>query len=153
MFRGKDVEEIQELKREGLSMRAISRLTGYSRKTIARYLLKPLGRPVCGPRAAAASKLEPFKPYLKERLQTGVWNAQVLLRELRERSYAGSIVVRINRHLRQIPIVIDALCRLDKETTCSVEGWGGNRWQFCNRTGHSTTVLLAPARKRTFGSC
>jgi transposase len=35
------------------------------------------------------SKLEPFKPYLKERLQAGVWNAQVLLRDLRERNYGG----------------------------------------------------------------
>ena len=29
LFRGKDVEEISELKREGLSIRAISQLTGY----------------------------------------------------------------------------------------------------------------------------
>ena len=93
MFRGKDVEEIQELKREGLSIRAISRLTGYSRKTVARYLLQRAGRPVYGPRPAAASKLEPFKPYVKERLQAGVWNARVLLRELRERSYSGSYTI------------------------------------------------------------
>ena len=89
MFRGKDVEEISELKREGLSIRAISRLTGYGRKTIRKYLLAPTGRPVYRPRPAAVSKLEPFKPYLQERLQAGVWNAQVLLRELRERNYGG----------------------------------------------------------------
>ena len=64
MLRGKDVEEINELKREGLSIRAISRLTGYDRKTIGKYLLKPTGRPVYGPRPASVSKLEPFKPYL-----------------------------------------------------------------------------------------
>jgi hypothetical protein len=89
VFRGKDVEEISELKREGLSIRAISRLTGYGRKTISKHLLSPTGRPVYGPRSAAVSKLEPFKPYLKERLQAGVWNVQVLLRELRERNYGG----------------------------------------------------------------
>ena len=44
MLRGKDVEEISELKREGLSIRAISRLTGYGRKTIRKYLLAPAGR-------------------------------------------------------------------------------------------------------------
>ena len=93
MFRGKDVEEINELKREGLSIRAISRLTGYDRKTISKYLLTPTGRPVYGPRPAAVSKLEPFKPYLKERLQAGVWNAQVLLRELRERNYTGGYTI------------------------------------------------------------
>lgn len=39
------------------------------------------------------SKLEPFKPYLAERLGAGVWNAQVLLRELRERSYGGGYTI------------------------------------------------------------
>jgi hypothetical protein len=33
--------------------------------------------------------LEPFKAYLKERLQAGVWNGAVLLQELRERNYSG----------------------------------------------------------------
>jgi transposase len=87
------VEEISELKREGLSIQAISQLTGFDRKTIRKYLLKPEGRPVYGPRSAPVSKLEPFKPYLKERLQAGVWNAQVLLRELRQRNYSGGYTI------------------------------------------------------------
>ena len=93
MFRGKDVEEISELKREGLSIQAISQLTGFDRKTIRKYLLKPEGRPMYGPRPAPVSKLEPFKPYLKERFQAGVWNAQVLLRELRQRNYSGGYTI------------------------------------------------------------
>ena len=36
MLRGKDVQEIEDLKRQGLSIRAISRLTGYDRKTISK---------------------------------------------------------------------------------------------------------------------
>jgi transposase len=56
LLRGRDVDVIKELKREGLSMRAISRLTGYDRKTIGRYLLAPAGRPVYGPRPAPPSK-------------------------------------------------------------------------------------------------
>jgi len=71
VFRGKDVEEISELKREGLSIRAISRLTGYSRRRSASTYWHPRAA-VYGPRPAAVSKLEPFKPYLKERLQAGV---------------------------------------------------------------------------------
>jgi transposase len=89
LLRGRDVDEIKELKREGLSIRAISRLTGYDRKTISRYLLAPAGRPVYKTRPSAATNLEPFKAYLKERLKAGVWNAQVLFRELRERDYGG----------------------------------------------------------------
>ena len=83
MFRGKDVEEINQLKREGLSILAISNLTGYDRKTIRKYLRGPEARPVYGPRAAPVSKLAPFEPYLRERLQAGVWNRRrtpVLLR-------------------------------------------------------------------------
>jgi len=83
------VDEIQQLKREGLSILAISNLTGYDRKTIRKYLLKATAKPVYGPRPALGSKLEPFKGYLGERLQAGVWNARVLLRELRSRNYQG----------------------------------------------------------------
>ena len=74
MLRGRDVEEVVELKRQGLSIRAISRLTGYDRTTITKYLSAPAGRPVYGPRIPVQSKLEPFKSYLKERLRAGVWN-------------------------------------------------------------------------------
>lgn len=89
MLRGKDVQEIEELKRQGLSIRAISRLTGYDRKTISKYLIHPAGVPTYGPRAKQPGKLDRFRPYLQERMQAGVWNARVLLRELRQRGYAG----------------------------------------------------------------
>jgi transposase len=90
VLRGRDVDEVVELKQQGLSIRAISRLTGYDRTTISRYLSAPSNRPVYGPRVPAQNKLEPFKPYLKDRQRGGVWNARVLLRELRERNYDGS---------------------------------------------------------------
>jgi len=89
VLRGRDVQEIEELKRQGLSIRAISRLTGYCRKTIRRYLLEPEAVPVYGPRAKEPGKLDPFKGYLEQRMSAGVWNARVLLRELRELGYAG----------------------------------------------------------------
>jgi transposase len=86
------VDEINELKRSGMSIVAISNLTGYDRKTIRKYLLRPLP-PAYPVRPAMTSKLEPFKPYLTERLKAGVWNAQVLLRELRERNYQGGYTI------------------------------------------------------------
>lgn len=93
MLRGKDVEEIEGLKRQGLSIQAISELTGYDRKTVRKYLVLPDGIPVYRPREPLPSKLDGFKPYLQERLAAGVWNARVLLRELRERSYNGSYTI------------------------------------------------------------
>lgn len=81
------------MKRAGLSVRAISRLTGYDRKTVSKYLLKAGTVPRYGPRDQQPSKLEAHKPYLEERLKAGVWNAQVLLRELRQRGYHGGYTI------------------------------------------------------------
>lgn len=83
------MREIQELKRQGLSVSAISTLTGYDRKTIRKYLATEAPVPRYGPRAPRPSKLDPFKPYIEGRLQAGVWNAEVLLRELRQQGYTG----------------------------------------------------------------
>jgi transposase len=82
------VDEIEELKRQGLSIRAISRLTGFDRKTITKHLEAP-GIPTYAARPPQPGKLDDFKDYLEERLKAGVWNARVLLREVRERGYKG----------------------------------------------------------------
>ena len=120
------MQEIYEYRRQGLSLSAMSRLTGYDRKTIRSYLNRgrltagvavletgvvacpdsdepertPAGPglgaapiPVYGPRAPRGCKLDPFKPYLQERMRAGVWNCAVLLRELRERGYEGGHTV------------------------------------------------------------
>ena len=83
LLRGGDVHEFQELQRQGLSITRIRQITGYDRKTIRKYLAAPVVVPTYGPRAPRPSKLDPFQPFIEERLQAGVWNAEVLLRELR----------------------------------------------------------------------
>jgi transposase len=93
LLRGGEVQDIQELKRQGLSICAISSLTGFDRKTVRRYLAGGGQTPLYGPRAPRPSKLDPFKPYVEGRLKAGVWNAQVLLRELRERGYDGGATI------------------------------------------------------------
>jgi len=93
LLRGKDVQELKELQRQGMSIQAISELTGWDRKTIRKYMQAAGVVPEYGPRRAQPSKLDAFKPYLEERLRAGVWNARVLLRELRERNYTGSYTI------------------------------------------------------------
>jgi transposase len=83
------VHDIEQLKREGLSVSAISALTGYDRKTVRKYLDTREAVPVYGPRPPRPSKLDPFRDYIEERLSAGAWNAVVLLRELRQRGYSG----------------------------------------------------------------
>jgi transposase len=88
------VDEINELKQLGMSLQAIGALTGHDRKTIRKYLAQTMGtRPSYGPRAPRPSKLDAFRLYLEERCKAGVWNAVVLLRELRERGYDGSYTI------------------------------------------------------------
>src|SRR5947209_8865169 len=82
-----------EMKREGLSTQAISKLTGYDRKTVRKYLLKPEAVPRYGPRLKRASKLDLYKPYLQDRMKAGVWNGQVLVREIRQRGYHGGCTI------------------------------------------------------------
>jgi len=76
-----------------MSVQGISKLTGWDRKTVRKYLLRPNALPEYGPRRRQASKPDQFKSYLEERMRAGVWNAQVLLRELRERSYTGGYTI------------------------------------------------------------
>ncbi|MGB7729138.1 MAG: IS21 family transposase [Candidatus Acidiferrum sp.] len=90
------MQELTELQRQGMSIQGISKLTGWDRKTVRKYLLQPNAMPEYGPRRRQASKLDPFKPYLEERMRAGVWNAQVLLRELRGRNYTGGYTILKN---------------------------------------------------------
>lgn len=96
------MNEIQELKRQGLSISQIAALTGFNRRTVRKYLAHP-ATPRYGPRAPRPTLLAPFAPYLNERLQAGVWNAVVLHRELQARGYTGSYsaVKRYLQPLRQ----------------------------------------------------
>ena len=87
------MNDIAELKRQGLSIQAISTMTGFDRKTIRRYLREPEAKPEYGPRPKPPSILDPHKTYVAERLLAGVWNASVLLRELRERGYPGGYTI------------------------------------------------------------
>lgn len=159
------MDEIKELKREGLSIRAISRLTGYDRKTVGRYLLAPSSRPVYGPRPAQPGKLEPFKPYLRERLRAGVWNAQVLMRELRERSYCGcySILTDWLRPQRKEAFAV-AVRRFETPPgkqaqadwghlgSLSEDGSERSMWGFTITLGYSRMMMAEAATNQKLGT-
>jgi transposase len=87
------MEEIRRLRREGLSISKIAQLTGRDRSTVRKYLDPSIKQPVYRPRPKRPSKLDPHVSYLQERGKEGVWNAAVLLRELRERGYTGGYTI------------------------------------------------------------
>ncbi len=99
MLRIADVNAIVALRRKGLSLRGISRLSDHSRQTVRKYLDLPDGRPGRCPRLAPPTKLEPFKTYLEERLQGPGWTAKALLSEVQHRGYHGSYAA-LGRYFR-----------------------------------------------------
>jgi len=92
LLRGENVNEIEEMRRAGLSVSDISRQTGYDRKTVRRYLERP-EVPEYGPRERRSGPLDNYKGYVDERLKAGVWNGVVLLSELRGRGYTGGYTI------------------------------------------------------------
>src|SRR5262245_12730996 len=100
LLRGAEVNEILEMKRAGLSVTGISNAIGIDRKTVRKYL-DIAETPTDGPRAPRPRILDPFRPYIDQRLAAGVWNGAVLLRELRERGYGGGYTV-VTDYLRPL---------------------------------------------------
>src|SRR5258708_35248210 len=71
LLRGRDVQELKELQRQGMSIQAISELTGWDRKTIRKYVQAAGGAPECGPAPAPPRELDASKPYLGQPLRAG----------------------------------------------------------------------------------
>ena len=70
-----------------------SLLSGTTWAFVALRLPPAITKPVYKPRSKRQRKLDAHKRYLEERLTEGVWNAVILLRELRERGYTGGSTI------------------------------------------------------------
>lgn len=98
---------IRHLNTKGLNISEISRKTGHDRKTVRKYIhaeeiLKNSKRKPRG------SILDPYKDYIKERLEEYPLSAVRILEEIQERGYPGSYTVvkefvRTIRLSKQIP--------------------------------------------------
>lgn len=83
---------IHEMKQKGMSINQIAQELGRDRKTIRRWLKEgpPEGyqRIVTKPR-----KLDPFKDYIRMRMNEGCLNAVILFEEIREQGYRGGSTI------------------------------------------------------------
>src|SRR6185369_11029928 len=85
--------EIKVLARRGVAIRDIARQLGCSRNTVRRYL-KEADALRYGPRPARATKPDPFKAYVLERIKAARphWiPAAVLYREIAELGHVGGL--------------------------------------------------------------
>ena len=62
---------IRDLYLQGFNISEISRRTGYARETVRKYLNKKTG-PEPQKRPPKPSKLDPYKPYIQEKINEGV---------------------------------------------------------------------------------
>jgi transposase len=97
---------ILDLARQGLSVSAIARRTGYDRKTVRKYIDRGLEPPAYKPRGPGPSRTRPFEAYLRERLERfPELTGRRLHREIRELGFEGaySTVTEFVRTLRPVP--------------------------------------------------
>lgn len=97
---------ILDLHQQGLSVSAIARRLKLDRKTVRKYIERGLEPPVYGPRAPRPQKLDPYLPFLRDRLQAYPQLTAVrLAREIRPLGFTGSYtaVKAAVRALRPLP--------------------------------------------------
>ncbi len=93
MLTQESLVEIHVLHRQGHSIRAIAKALQVSRNTVRRYLRDIAKTPTYSERSARASKLDPFKPYLVQRVSAAKpdWiPATVLFREIQQQGFTGN---------------------------------------------------------------
>lgn len=120
----RDYTLIQYLRHQGHSERHIARMLGMSRGKV-RCFYHAESFPE-RKRHYVPSMLDPFLPYLEQRVTEGCLNAQQLWREIRERGYPGSssqvtkwmAMRRLGTHKSQAPTSAAAPLRLPGLCTC-----------------------------------
>jgi transposase len=78
---------IKALKRRGVYLKDIAAELGVHPKTVSRALKR--GKSPERERKPRGSKLDPYKEQVDQLLSEGVWNAQVILREIEAKGYRG----------------------------------------------------------------
>jgi transposase len=101
-----DAEEWLDMKsmyQNGMSISEIARRTGHDRKTVSKYVKGDANPPRPKPRKKRPSKLDPYKEYIKERIEEHNLSAVRLLEDIQKMGYDGcySLVRDYARPLRK----------------------------------------------------
>lgn len=132
---------MKDLYRKGLSVSEIARRTGHDRKTVRRALQEPLD--VKQTRSARQHKIDPFIPYLEERMSVGVYNARKLFNEIQQRGYpGGETQVRLYIQHRRPP-------KVSGQATVRFETEPGQQAQV--DWGHFGFIEVNGKRERLYG--
>ena len=143
MLKAEEQMELMILKKHGESIRGLTRSTGRSRNTVRRYLR---GGDEAGKRKPApkrAEKLDPFKPYIVERMKAAAPDripAAVLFREIKERGYPGG-GTRVKQFVRSLTPVAppEPLVRFETEPGYQMQA----DWASVGRGKGKLSVFIA----------
>ncbi len=91
------LERVHQRRSQGLSIGAIVRETGLARRTVKKYLLLDTYPKRTAPRSSPRL-IDPFKPYLQQRIQAGVLSHRQLWDELVSQGFTGSRAT-VYRHI------------------------------------------------------
>src|SRR5579875_2659878 len=80
---------IKDMYRKGVSISEIARRTGRDRKTIRQIVTAPTLTVAPTPRKPKPCKIDPYLPYLEQRMEEGVLNARKLYGEVVKLGYPG----------------------------------------------------------------
>jgi transposase len=122
--------DIKQLQRDGLSQRAIARMTGHSRNTIARTLAQKAPAPFATP--ARSSSLDSFKDYLRDRYEEVPLSSVRLLEEIRPMGYTGSIYV-LRRFIKALSAMDHAAARATVRFETPPGAQAQADWASCGR--------------------
>lgn len=94
--------EVRVLARQGKSIKEIGRETGLLRNTVRKYL-RTEAPPIYGPRTPRPAKLDPYKGYLRERVETAkphwipatVVHLALFAQDAIERGFTGHVAALI----------------------------------------------------------
>lgn len=92
MIRSGLILMIKESASKGKSAYAISKEIGVSENTARKYMTQP-AKPHGLAGIKKGSKLDPYKPYLHELMDSGIYNCVVLYGYLKEKGYDGGMCV------------------------------------------------------------
>jgi transposase len=140
-----EVVMILDLHRQGLSVSAIALQLGIDRKTVRKYLARGLEAPVYGPRQPRPRRIDPFVPYLRERVEA--WpglTGRRLFRELKERGYHGgyTAVTDVLRDLRPPAAPLSRSASRRRRAIRRRSTSPSSRWRSADEPGVTRIVWL-----------
>lgn len=91
MLKKEDYRMIQVMKKQGVYVKDIAEELGVDPRTVRRALKR--GSAPGKKRKKTESKLERYKPLVERLLTEGVWNTQVILREIQKEGYTGGYTI------------------------------------------------------------